>query len=152
MKITKFLAVGLAVVAMGAAGCGDDDEPAADAITKAEWIAQADAICAAGNAEIEAAFTERLAGADPSSPEGEAALTAVLTEVAVPNIAGQVADVAALPVPEGEEEAIGAIIASAEAGVAELTADPASLNAPESPLDEATELLAAYGSEVCGEG
>lgn len=135
------LAVGLI-----AAGCGDDDDDGGATITKDEWIVQADEICAQGNEEIEEQAGEVFGGGPPSAAEERR----FIEEVALPNIEEQVADVKALGAPEGDEDEVEAIVSAAEEGLAEARQDPSALE--EDALDDATRLMAEYGSTVCGGG
>jgi hypothetical protein len=144
--VTAMLVGGLAI-GLIAAGCGDDDDgDEAASLTKEEWIAQADEICAQGNEEIGQQAGEVFGGGPPSAAEERR----FAEEVVVPNIEEQVADVKALSPPEGDEEQVDAIIAAAEEGLAQAEENPLAIN--EDALDEATQLMAEYGSKVCGGG
>ena len=78
-----------AAIAAGAAGCGGDDDggdtTATETLTKEEWIAQADAICKAGDDSIDEAA--EAAGLDGSSSPDE--LESFYTDTVLPNIADQ---------------------------------------------------------------
>lgn len=149
----------LATTAMAAAGlvvgaCGNDDagEAGADSITKAEWIARADAICAEGNQRVQKQVGGRLAGLEPGSPTFDRAHARILSEVALPDLRDQVAQISALGAPRGDEERVDAILAAVRAGIDESTADPAAFNAPDGSIAEAASLIGEYGSKVCSAG
>ena len=100
----------LAFVLVGAA-CGDDA-----ALSKDEYLAQANAICEDANAQFEAIALEFANLPDASNPEGFAEpwmadfigqVTAVLEE--------QLADLRALAAPEGDEDRLAAIYDDLEA-------------------------------------
>lgn len=153
--------IAAAVLLTGAAGCGDDsDEPApatstaveSDSLSKEEYIAAADGICTetseAVNAEVESRFP-----ADEGATPNEEELVAFFTEVTLPELRGQIAQIAALPPPAGEEEAVQAILAEADKAISESEADPDLLLVLEgegTPFDEVNRLSQEFGFEVCG--
>jgi hypothetical protein len=154
-RLLWLMAALAASVALGfAAGCGNDDESAgsattAQAITKAEFIAQADEICADADAAIEetasATFTT------PGPPDA-ATLEAFATDTLIPSLQAQHDEIAALPRPSGDEAAIDAILASLQEGIAEGTADPSLFVTDAGPagVARATALAQEYGLQECG--
>lgn len=150
-RIMTLLALALAA-GLIAAGCGDDDDETTttsstttaatgatgatgaatgEPLTNAEFVEQADQICADGDAEIEQQQN--------ASPEDVAA-----------NIQQQVDDIRALTPPEGDEDEISAILDAADEGVQQLEDTGKFEKAP--ALQEATQLAKQYGLEVCGSG
>lgn len=149
-RIIALLALALAA-GLIAVGCGDDDEttttsstttaatgaPGAtgaatgEPLTKADFVEQADQICADGNAEI--------GQLQNPSPEDIAA-----------NIQQQVDDIRALTPPEGDEQEIADIVDTADDGVQQLEDTGKFQKAP--ALQEATQLANQYGLKVCGQG
>lgn len=123
---------------------GSDDEPTSEAaaITKDELIEQGNAICEAGNAEIAAASAD----IDTTDPE---AITTAITDVVIPNIRGQIADLRALGYPEGDEETLEGIYSEAESVLDEAEADP-SLMTSDAVFDETNTALVDYGLTTCG--
>jgi hypothetical protein len=94
----------LLVVLLVVAACGDDDAAGDEALSKAEWIAAADAICAEDNAEL-ALIPE------PQTPEEAAEAGARAIQVQRTGLA----EVRALVPPQGDEAVVGEILDSVEA-------------------------------------
>jgi hypothetical protein len=149
---------GLVAVALFVAGCGSSDDDATDSasLTKAEFVKQGNAICAAGNKEIDAEF-EKFAeenGLSENKPPSDAQVEEAAEEFVIPSISNQVDEVAALGAPEGEEEAFETFIENAEAEVERIEDDP-SLFASEGDEPEVFEDVnkeaRALGLTVCGE-
>jgi hypothetical protein len=133
------------------AACGGGEETT-EALTKSEFIAQGDEICAAGEKEVEdgaEAFAEEN-DVDTESPT-RAEQEEVVADVFVPSLRKQADELGELPAPEGEEEQVEAIISALEDATEELEDDPGLLFASgKSPLDKPTELASEYGFEECG--
>jgi hypothetical protein len=126
-----------------AAGCGDDDDDDGDggeALTKEEYLAQGNQICAQGNAELRQ--SEDFNFNDP------AAVGAFVTDTLVPNIQGQI-DQLREGIPEGDEETVNGILDDTEAKLDELEADPASLQEDADPFAEINMRLDEYGLTTC---
>jgi hypothetical protein len=139
---------GVVIGSVGAlfAGCGDDDK-GPKAPTKSAYIQRADAVCRAGNAELNRKANERLN--DTSAPEE---VKRFGLEVLIPNIEAQLAKLRELPVPEGDEKQIEAVWDAAQKGLDGLKADPEEFvraGQPES-FKTTSRLAAAYGFKVCG--
>lgn len=146
-KTTILVAAALAT-GMIAAGCGGDDgsssSPTSSALTKSEFITQADAICKSGDAAINAA----------PQPKSQKQAEAFITSTVVPNVQKQVDQIRALGAPSGDEDQVNAILDSAQQGIDTVTADPsaiASRNGSD-PFADANQKAKAYGLEACGQG
>ncbi|MGE0026454.1 MAG: hypothetical protein AB7O78_01325 [Thermoleophilia bacterium] len=100
-------AIGIA----GAAGCGGDDDSAA--LSRDEFVTQANAICAAGNATIAAAVPK-------DGPPGPA-----FYETIVETTQGTVDGVAALVPPDEMKADVDAMIADARQALSDMRATPA---------------------------
>ena len=148
-------AVVLAVVALAliGAGCGDDEKSGdsegsggGSALTKEQFLEQGNAICAAGNAELEAEG----AGLGTAPTPGEIEDFA-LREL-VPNIQNQLDELRTLTPPAGDEEQVEEILTAAEEGVAAIKEDPARAfdDAGADPFDTANQLAEDYGLVACG--
>ena len=144
-------AVALALVA---AGCGDDDDSgdsgdgSATALTKEEFLQQGNAICANGNAELDAVTANFGPGTSPAEIE------AFVTDTLVPNVQGQIDDLSALTPPEGDEEEVEAILTAAEDALAEVEEVPSTVteDGGTDPFNEANRLAEDYGLVACGSG
>ena len=152
------LAVSAALVA---AGCGGDDETTSTTtsgasgatgasgapLTHAEYVAQADAICAAGDKEIEAA------GQSLGDAPTEAVLEGFVDDTVVPAIQKQYDALAALPAPEGEEEQVDDLLSALQDGVDTLNEDPTLITAGDSadgPFADANKAAQDFGLTACG--
>jgi hypothetical protein len=166
--LTRITALPALVLAAGliAAGCGDDEDDTTAAtpssarttagatgatgepLSKEEFIAEADAICQAGDDEVDAAGQDFFR--EGGSP-GKAEEKAFILQVVVPNVQKQLDQIAELTPPEGDEDEVQAILESAQQGIDKIEKDPSLLGTAENPLDEGTKLAAEYGLEVCGQ-
>jgi hypothetical protein len=156
--LSKRFFVPFAVVLASAllvAGCGgSDDDSTETALTKQQFIAQADAICKQGNQEIEEGFESFAEENDvpknqePSKAQGKELVETVL----VPSIDSQSEDIRALGAPSGDEDEISAMLDSLDEAVEEAEEDPEALFAAKSdPFGKPNELAQDYGLKVCGD-
>lgn len=123
-------------------GCGSSDGEAA--LSKAEFLLDANAICAtAGDVD-----PGRALGRHPSPTE----IARFVRGVVVPTIQDEVDGIRALIPPQGDEEEISAILDSAQAAIDEVQAHPGAVNARPNPFRESTRLAHAYGLDACGGG
>ena len=142
------------IIALIAAGCGDsdDDDTTTASLTKAEFLKQGNAICSAGNREIEADFE---AFAKENNLENKAPSDAQFEEIAestlIPSVSKQVEELRALGVPSGEEDQVDTLLDNAEEAVEELEEDPGSLSGNEDPFADVNQEARAYGLTACGE-
>jgi hypothetical protein len=137
------LATGLVAV-----GCGDDDggddTSTSEALTKEEFLAQGNAICKQGNAEI------GQAGEGVQGPPGTPEFDAFVTDTLVPNIQGQIDDLRALGIPEADADQVNAMLDDVQDVVDQIEADPGfATESKQDPLDPVTESLVAYGLTEC---
>ena len=132
--------------------CGGD----AGAPTKAEFIEEADSICAEASEESQQIALEGFE--DPQNPTG-AEVLAVFEKI-IPIQRRAVDDIRALERPEGDSEEIGAFVDRADAALDEAQAirssqeATAALEASDTPRDsfyEANRAARRYGLEDCAE-
>jgi hypothetical protein len=159
-RITILLTA-LAATGLIAAGCGDDDEETTSgatgatgatgeaALSKKDWITQADGICRRDDRELSQQAEETFGDEAPTEEE----IVDFAEEVALPQTREQLAELRALPAPEGDQEEVDEILTAAEEGLAELEDDPSQFADPEGPtaFDEANRLAQDYGLEICGQ-
>jgi len=145
---------GIAAIAAIAAGCGSSSDDSTSSLTKAEFIAQADAICKKGNDEIETDF-EAFAkengvqeNEEPSKSQG----VEISETILVPNIENQSEELRELEVPTADEAEISAMLDSLDQGVEEAEEDPEALFTSKSdPFGPANKKAKEYGLKVCGQ-
>lgn len=132
------------------AGCGDDGGDSTEALTKAQFISQAQAFCQEQakktEKEVEDFSTEknlRYRKSPPPEVFEEAA-----EEIFVPSIERQLDGLQALGTPAGEEQALEKIYAAAEKGLEEGEANPAALISGQA-LGKVRSLASQYGLDQC---
>lgn len=144
----RFVVFGVLVFGAFVTGCGGtptvtEADTAGATITKADFIAQADEICQAGNEKIGEA-----AGMN-ATKKGQEEFT---LKTFVPAIQGEIDGVRALPVPAGDEDEITAFLDSAQNGLSEIQQDPSLAMEPKTnPLNDASKLGKKYGFKVCAQ-
>ena len=152
------------VVLVAACGSSGSDEPAAESSAptsttvvdeptttsttapidpaKAEFIAEADAICQAGRDALE--------GKAPPVAVTDAMLTYIVDSY-IPTARKQLTDIRALTIPPGDEAEVGAMLDATDAALDAVAADPAgTLESGVDPFAEVNAQLKAYGLQVCG--
>ncbi len=148
MKRNKSIKAPMSLMILACAlvvGCGGDsssDSSAAAPLSKSEFIAQADAICENGSAEL--ADAAKSAGLSQSSSEDD--FNAFINDEVLPNIQQQADAIDALGAPEGDEDAVQAIVDSLNTAVTETQQDPNS-----NAFTESNKLAQAYGLKKCGQ-
>ncbi len=146
MNACRLTAAALAM-AIALAGCGGGDESSTtpEALSKDEFIAQADQICADANDSLETAIDDASSSGQPS-PE---VLTQLITDTLLPTVQGAVDQIRTLAAPTGEEEQVAEILDSFDRSIEDARADPeAALNST-SPFEEAEQLAADFGLQEC---
>jgi hypothetical protein len=154
------LAVLLLVSGLIAAGCGggsdDNDTSSAAASTtstgplsKADYIAKGDQICAQGTLVIGQAGREQFGSSQPTRDQavqfGE--------DTVVPSLEDTLAKLRALEPPAADQETTSAIYDALEQGIDKLKQDPNLFVATGSGgvFDQANQLAQAYGFKQCGQ-
>ena len=148
-----------AVLALIAAGCGGSDEGTTDtsttpALTKAEFIKQANEICGRTNKQFEDEF-ERFAEKEATSQSQQlnrSQLRKAAETLFIPIIGQQLEEIRALGAPQGDEQQVDKILSSAEKALEEARQDPTVLFVEDAgPFVEANKLATAYGLDKCGD-
>ena len=154
-RFTAFAAAAI-VASLLAAGCGGDDDDAdasgatgatgvsGESLTMAQFVTQADAICAAGTSTIDAA-AQGLSQV-PEGPE----LEQLVDDTVVPALQAQYDGIAALPAPEGEEDNVESLLSSLQAGIDEIEENPESLT-DDAVFADANAQAQELGLTECGE-
>jgi hypothetical protein len=147
-RLSATVAVVLATSAFAAAGCGGSDDKGSSGLetsdlSKSEWIAQADQICAESDDGIEQKAGQFFKGRP--TPETQAQF---VQQTVVPGIESANDQIRELGAPEGDEEQVQAMLDAADRGLAKVKADPSALE--KGALDEGSTLSRQYGLKVCG--
>jgi hypothetical protein len=152
--LNRFLALIVAVgaLALVAVGCGSSDDSTTDStasLTKAEFLKQGNAICAAGNKEINKGF-EELSFDDKKGPSA-AEIEEVAESTLVPSITKQIGEIRDIGIPSGEEDTVEVFLDNAEAAVEEVESDPSSIAGNKDPFADVNEEANEIGLVKCGE-
>lgn len=145
---TTALAAGLI-----AAGCGGGDDSSTSSTTAAgatgasgaeggDFVAQANAICAAGNKEIDAAFQSL--GKNPTQQQQEQEIQ----NAVVPSIQGQIDDIRELTPPADIQDDVTSFLDDAQNVLDEVKADPTSIGGSFKPINKQADAL---GLHVCAD-
>ena len=144
----------LCLVAMAIAGCGgsDDSETSGgeqEALSKAEWVKQADAICTKANDRQEALLQK--AAQDVTGSPSKSDQADFVVNAGVPPLREAAASLEELGAPAGEEEKAEAFIDALEKALDEIEAEPVEFSEakiePFTPVERQAEKL---GLEICG--
>jgi hypothetical protein len=158
------IAVGAALLTAGCGIQGDD----AEALTKPDFVAEANAICQTSNDRLDPIFEAVYADLDDvdwDDPDNQLLIFKrfdVALEQAVPIIDQQLDDVGALEPPADDKDLIETLLADQAAAVSEFTrlmnaaadgdqAALAALDTEEDPFDDIDRRAREYGLTVCGE-
>jgi type IV secretory pathway TrbL component len=117
-------------------------------LSSREFKRQANAICADGNQQIEAAAEQIFAGLSENQQPSAEQLTA-FAAVAIPNIKQQVESVAALEEPKSLQAKVRKLIRTARAAVAKIEANPSLLANEEDPFAATDKQLKKLGLREC---
>lgn len=150
----RFAAVAVAALAAAAiaVGCGGDDEATADA--RADYIAQADKICAETSARVDAELKRRQQRVGTDVATGKEVVE-FYEEVTIPELERMYKQIGELTPPPGEEDQIEAILDAGEEAISAGKENPKNLAKPAgdgNPFDEVNGLEQDYGFKVCGGG
>jgi hypothetical protein len=144
---SKLLSIGCALVLVGVVGCSESTGSAGSTLTKEEFIAQGNAICAAGNEKMDAAMPDWSAG-EPAVPTAEAFYATVQAEVTT-----MIEELRGLTPPSELKADYEAMLTEADAALAKMEADgiDAFLAQEEDPFAKVNAMANAIGLTVCGE-
>jgi hypothetical protein len=140
-------------LALTLAGCGGGEASTSttttsEALTRGEFVRQADQICLSGDSQIEAAGDDLLASGDRPTPSQ---VRRIARRIVVPGLEAEVRAIRALGAPPGDEADVARILRATERGIAQIEADPeAAIEGPSAGLLEAGRLARRYGSSECG--
>ncbi len=149
---SRALSAVLLTLAVAVTGCGEESDPETDTqtesetLSEAEFLEQADAICAEASADLEAEATEL--GDAPSDEQ----ILAYSSDVLVPSLQGQHDDIAGLEAPEEIDTDVEAMLDGLQSGIDALEEDPSLiLSQDATAFDAANDAAEELGLAECGE-
>jgi hypothetical protein len=152
-RMTTLVAV-VCGVGLLAAGCGSSKSSSGTAgtaskpaLTKAQFLAQGNAICEEGSRKLAVAQKELEKTVGSAAPT-EAQVTAYATSAFVPSIQGQIEKIRALGGPAGEEATVGHMLDVAQSALNEVKTKPALLLSGH-PFAGFAKLAHPYGLTAC---
>ncbi len=157
-RSTVVAIVGLGLVVGGCGSSSSSTGSAATAtapagLTKAQYLAQGNAICTKGQAAQQRAVAAylKVLHVNPNKQPSKANFAKVAKAVLVPNIQAQITAVRALGAPSGDQQKVTVMLATAQQELDKLKKDPAPLETG-NPFAAAGKLLHAYGLTDCAKG
>ena len=150
------------LAALGAifvAGCGGDDDTSSTtgtsgasgvsgaALSEDEFVSQANAICKAGEKELNAQIQDTFGGQQPSDAE----LEQFVNDTLVPSIQGQIDGVRALVPPEDIADDVTSFLDESEDALGQIQDDPSLVQASDSegPFAQSNQDAKALGLTEC---
>ncbi|CAN5466220.1 hypothetical protein BH10ACT1_BH10ACT1_14680 [soil metagenome] len=143
MRTHRLIALALAAgLTLSATACGGSDD--AEAITKTDFIEQADAICKKGDAAIDKLSD----GIDDSD---QAAIEAFYVKAATASLE-QISAVRDLGFPDGDEDRLDKDLSASETAFEKVKKDPSKTEelAADKDIEAAQKDLQEYGLKECG--
>jgi hypothetical protein len=157
-RLIPVLLIALGLALLGA-GCGSSKKDSSTtsasksgsaSISKKDFLKKGNAICKAGNKQINAQGKKLFGGlkGKPSTSQ----MTRFTKKVLIPSVQQQVDKIRALGAPKGDEAKVKAIVDAAQQGVEKGKQDPLALAQAKGggPLTKANKLARQYGLKVCG--
>jgi hypothetical protein len=147
--------LGVAAIMVVVVGCGGSSSDTTTAsLTKAQFIAQGNAICKKGSTKVEAEFEDfaKKNGIEGNKEPTTAEEVELAETILTPNVKSQSEELRALGAPSGDEDEITAMLDSLDQGVEEAEADPEGLIEGKSePFKDASQKAQKYGLSACGQ-
>ena len=115
-------------------------------VTKPQYIAEGDAICAEGERELDRAAVQI------ARARSDAELARVVEQTVVPVVQERIDRLRALEPPPGDEAEVAAIYDAGEATIERVEARPELAENPEQVLGQTSRLARQYGFRDCAGG
>jgi len=146
MKLNASIATAaVVVIAAIAAGCGgSSDSTSTTSLTKAEWVAKADAICAKGSQAINAAANQQFGNRKPTAAD----LNQFTAQTVIPSTQSQVNQIKALGAPSEIQSQVNDLIAKVQADLDKVKSDPTKIT--NTSFADANAAANALGLKSCG--
>lgn len=139
----------LAALALGVAGCGSGGSDEADTLSKAEYVKQADEICAKTEGRQKKLVT-KFQKQNQEAPTGTAATEQLISFAALPPIEQQIQELAKLPPPDKEAAKAKAYLKELEKGLKAAEKEPGTLLITPGAFTKAEEAARVFGFKTCG--
>jgi hypothetical protein len=139
MRSTSWLlaaTIGLGALT-GCGGGGDSD------ISKADFVAKANAICKKGNAAIEKEGSKL--GADSGKDE----ISSFISDTLIPNVQGQIDDIRDLGFPKADKAKLESVFDGAQSTLDGIKDDPEKAIGSDDPFAETNKSFTDYGLTEC---
>src|SRR5919106_4012351 len=125
---------------------GGEAEPEGGSPSKAEFIAQADALCKESLKALESEFKAFKADLEEEGASNfEKAIEKFVGETYVPHYEGLIEELEALGTPNGDEQQIGEFLAAFQQGLDQANRNPAQFISSRGRLGKTPKLAGAYG-------
>lgn len=141
MTIAATLAVGLAAAGCGNSSSKTDNASATTVLSREQFLAQGNAICARGNQTLTTA--EQALGKQPS----EAQFKAYVASTFAPTIQSQIDGIRALAAPTADQAQVTSMLNVAQADLNQVKSNPATLT--EKTFTNFAKLAHPYGLKAC---
>lgn len=142
-KLTVVVALAaMLVLGLVVGGCGSSRSSTTAALSKPQFLAQGNAICARGNQRLGAA--DKTLGNQPS----KAQITAFVTSTFAPDIQSQIDGLRALGAPSSDQAAVASMLDAAQTDLNKIKSNPALLASGAGFADFA-HLAHPYGLKAC---
>jgi hypothetical protein len=143
------------VVVCFAAGCGSSNKTASTAttptLTKAQFLAQGNAICAGGNQKL-SALQKALEKTFGNHAPNAAQLGTYVTTTFAPIIQGQIDKLRSLGAPAGEQATLTSLLGLAQADLNKVKGNPTALISERRPFADFARAAHSYGLTSCAAG
>jgi hypothetical protein len=146
--VTALTIAATMIVGLGAAGCGSKNKSTSSsastpAITKAQFLAQANAICTKGNQQTNAA------GAKLGRSPTRAQIVAYGKNAVAPSIQAQIDGIRALGAPAGDQATVTRFLSLAQADLNKVKANPVLLVGSADQFADFAKVAHPYGLTAC---
>jgi hypothetical protein len=143
------------VVVFAATGCGGSKKSASTAstpaLTKAQFLAQGNAICTEGNQKL-AALQKALEKTFGNRAPNASQIAGYVNTTFAPIIQSQIDRLKALGAPSGERAKVTSLLALAQADLSKVKSNPQALISQRHPFADFAQQAHAYGLTACAQG
>lgn len=150
LPLSVVLVLGLSLSACGSSST-TNSTATVPAITKAEFVAKGNLICAKGNKTQQAAIAAfgKKHGLKPNQEPSKAQQAELVSSVLVPSVQPQIDAVKALGAPSGEEQQVSSALEASQQALDKVKSDPALAFGKVSAFAAAGKQLHALGLTQC---